>query len=172
MAFITSLITLVLVMGTTVTIDTVKGRIVIWIGMAFYAIVPRFTVFPAVDGEVLPVMVKSGRHPPWVCGVAGGTICWEIGSKVVGIGRLVVICLMAIYTIGRGIGIVSRGMALGTILNVVALGEREKIMVDYRWRPARIRRMAGDAVRGKPDTLVVGVLGGGVIVLMAVHTFG
>ena len=63
-------------------------------------------------------------------------------------------------------------MALGTILYIVALSKRKEIMVDHCGRPTRVGGMAGGAIRRKPDTLVVRVLGGGVIVLMAVHTFG
>ena len=61
---------------------------------------------------------------------------------MIGVLCSVIIVLVAIDAIGREPGIGAIGMALGTILDVVALGQREKVMVDIGRSPPRIGGMA------------------------------
>jgi len=79
---------------------------------------------------------------------------------------------MATHTFRGGVGIVRRGMALGTVLDVVAHGQWEKIMV-YRSRfPSGIRSMARRTIIRKPGACVIRILRTGIIFLMATDTFG
>ena len=116
-------------------------------------------------------MVKGGRHPARVGGMTGYAIRREICSKVVGVGGLVVVVLVAKHAVRRGIGIIAGSVALCTILYVVALGEREKIVIDNGRHPAGVGAVAGSTVCGKAAGLVVGVLCGSIIVLVTIHTF-
>ena len=62
-------------------------------------------------------------------------------------------------------------MALGTVLDIVPLGQREKVMIDHSWSPSRIGGMAVDTIRGKTVCLVVWILGRCIIILVAANTF-
>ena len=67
-----------LVVGLRVgmTRDTGKDRKVIGIGMAIITLIPNALMLPAVDREILRIMVKVGWRPSCLA-MAGGTV----GSK-------------------------------------------------------------------------------------------
>lgn len=62
--------------------------------MAIRALAPLAFVRTAVNGEILTVVIKSRRRPGGLI-VARRAICRELGSRVIGVGRLVIIRCMA-----------------------------------------------------------------------------
>lgn len=72
-------------------------------------------------------------------------------------------------TIGRGGGIGSGSMAFRAIGNFMALGQREKIVIDFIGMPIETRHlMAFDTIGGKTGAFVIGVGAGSVIVAVAI----
>jgi len=170
-AFITSLIPLILMVSPPVAIDTIKGGVIIRVGMAFGTIVPDSPVFSAIYGEILAIVIKGSWGPSRVRRMARHAIRGKVGCKMIRIGGLVIVVLMAIHAFWRGIGVVPGGMALGTILDVMAKGKREKVVVNLRRGPAGVGGMAIHTICGETGALVVGVLGSRVVVLVAIHAF-
>ena len=83
----------------TMALETRELPIVIGIGVAVGAIVPGLTVGATINWKKLPIMVKLGRLPTWIGGMASRTIRWEIRRKVIWICGLVVIVLVTAHTI-------------------------------------------------------------------------
>ncbi len=98
--FITSLATSVLVVIITVAMDAIKNRIIVRVGMAFNAGIPclALTVFSTINRKIL-IMVKGSGCPTRIGSVAGNTIGWKLRCCVVRVGGLIIIILMARYTI-------------------------------------------------------------------------
>ena len=82
-------------------------------------------------------MVDGRRRPAGVRGVARGTVCRETVCTVDRVRRRIIVRLVAGDAVRVRVGIVARGVALGAVLNVVAKGQWEKVVVDGRRRPAR-----------------------------------
>ena len=83
-----------------------------------------------------------------------------------------IVLLVATHAFRGGIRIIASCMAFGTVLYVMALCQREKVVVYHGRGPARFRGMTVDTVRGKAGILVVRVLGGCIVLLVATHAFG
>lgn len=135
-----------------VTLETGILGIVAWIVMAFHTIVPYLSlpVLSTVNGEILAVMIEFRWSPARIGGMASSTIGREVCRYVVGILGAVIIILMAVDTIGRKPCIGAIGMALGTILYIMTLCQREKVVVDRGWGPTWIGRVARCTIGGKP----------------------
>jgi len=58
-------------------IDTAKQGIVGRVGMTFGTAIPFVTVFAAIDGEILPVVIEGGRFPHALC-MTRFAICWKL----------------------------------------------------------------------------------------------
>ena len=71
-------------------------------------------MFPGVDGEILSVMVE-GRRGPCILVMTGGTIRWELGSGVVGVGGLIIVGQMASHT-GTWGGVIIPVVTGGTVV--------------------------------------------------------
>ena len=127
--------------------------------MAVQALVPGTFVCPAVNGEILPVVLrKTCRCPPGVGGMASGAISREIGGQMVWVFCCFKICLMASKAIRRGICKVACDMAGCAIADFVTVGQWEKTMVNNLGiPPGFIDVVAFHTVGGKPGSLVVGV---------------
>ena len=94
-------VVLVICFGVDMAIGTRHLRIIGRVGMAIDTLIPFAVVGAAVDGEILPVVVEIGRRPTGFI-MATCAICGELCGLVVGIGRLVVIGVVASETgIGR-----------------------------------------------------------------------
>ena len=83
-----------------------------------------------------------------------------------------IIILMTTHTFRGCIRIIARGVALGTILNIVALRQGEKIVVDTFRIPSKAKWiMAFDTIHGIARLLMVWALGGHIIVTVTGNTF-
>ena len=99
--------------------------------------------------EVRYVMVERSG-PSGSCGMASGTIRGEPGKLVAWVGGVLVVRQVAADTFRRCIGEVPRCVAARTIIDRVAPGEREEIMVSEFGSPTTAHWiMAFDAVHGK-----------------------
>lgn len=92
---------IVLVIGLRVGMagGTGKFSVIGRVGMALGTLIPLPLVLAAVNGEILPVVVK-GRRRPGRFGMATRTISREMRCGVIGIGGLVVI----VEVTGRAVG--------------------------------------------------------------------
>lgn len=90
--------------------------------MAIGTRVPHIVVLAAVNGEILAIVVKLGRHPTGVRGMALGTIGREICSLVVRVIGIVVIGSVAFKAIGRGVAEIAVFVALIAVLDIVSQG--------------------------------------------------
>jgi hypothetical protein len=104
--------------------------------------------------------------------MAGHTVRWEIGGLMVGIVRAIIVCLVTGHTVGVSITIIPRGMALRTIQIVMSQGQWEKVMVDIRWCPSRVCRVATYTIRREANFVVVRIVGTVIIRLVAAYTVG
>ena len=135
--------------------------------MAITTGVPRAVVRSAVNGEVLPVVVKRRRLPCYIgmTVVAGSR---EICREVVRVSGVIVIRFVTAVAIRRRVT-VSVGMAFQTIVGDVGMrtGQRIKIVVIKCCRtPARMRRVAVLTLLRETGGYVVRVCG--VIVILRV----
>ena len=134
-------------------------RIVRRIGVAGGTIVPCALVRPAVYGEINAVVArKFGRRPAHIGGMTGGTVGRKIGRLVVRAIGVFKLRLVAGKTIGRGVRVIPRRMAGGTVGHIMAFFQREKTVVNHLRAPVRVvEAVAIEAVRGKPCLFVVRV---------------
>ena len=78
------------------------------------------------------------------------------------------IILMTTHTFRGCIRIIARGVALGTILNIVALGQGEKIVIDTFRIPSKTEWIvAFNTIHGIARLLMVWALGGHIIIAVA-----
>ena len=118
------------------------------------------------------VIAKICRGPSRVGGMTGHTIGRKPTGCMVWILCARIIILMATHTIGRCIGIISRSMALCTVLDIMSFGQRKKIVVDTFRIPAKTQWIVTFyTVSRESCGLVVGVLRTCVVILMATDTF-
>ena len=145
--------------GIQVADNARKFRKVTGIGMTLRTLVPNPFVRPAVNGEVLRIVVgKSGRHPPDIRCMAGGTFIREACLYVIGIGCIFKISLVTSQAIGRSLGERASGVAGCAIVNLMPLGQWEKRMVYRLSRPLEsINLMAILTIDRKPGILMVRV---------------
>lgn len=111
--------------------NTAECRKIIGRGMAFDALTPLIFVFPAINWEILLVMVE-GRRIPSCSGVAVLAACWEPGSGVIRVGGRIVFRGMATKAGAWGIVIIAV-VAGGTIIcNCSVCARQCPIIVVYR----------------------------------------
>ena len=67
--------------------------------------------------------------------MTAGTIFGNSDIQVVGICSRNIIFLVTSITVGRGLGIIACGMAGAAVIDVMALGQREKVVVDVGGGP-------------------------------------
>ena len=78
---------------------------------------------------------------------------------------------MAAHAFWGSVRVIARGMALCTILDIMSLGQWEKVMVDAFRIPAKSKwTVAFDAIQRKTGLLMVWVLRGGIVILMTAYT--
>ena len=84
--------TAVLIVGLRVGMAIGAGHLCIIgrVSMAIDTLIPLAVMGPAVDGEILPVVVEGGRRPARLI-VTTGAVGGELGRLVIGIGGLVII---------------------------------------------------------------------------------
>ncbi len=164
------IVMLVVGFGIGMTGGTRKFAVIRFIGMAFRTLAPGAVVSAAVNGEMIGVMQGIlGRHPTRVGGMTGRAIRRETGTLVVWAQCPLVIGLVTGKTGIRGIRIAAAGMAPGAILDVMAFGQREKIVGYLVGRPIEaVHIVAIDAVGGKTGLGVIRVGGGSIIGSMAI----
>lgn len=80
-------------------IDAAKYCIVAAIGMAVSAKIPFTLMFPAVDGEIIRIMIKCCRRPRALI-VTLRTIGRKLSSTVVRVGSIVIVGLVTSDTSG------------------------------------------------------------------------
>ena len=114
-------------------------RVIGRVGMAIGALVPFTLVRPAVNGEILPVMVKRSRRPGRFA-VATLAIGGEFRRRMVRIGGLVVIRRMTARTSIRRVGIVAvmAGVAILGNRGVRAIQRIKTIVVECRRHPGSL----------------------------------
>ncbi len=124
---------------------------------------------PAGEREL--AVVKCSRFPPGICGMAlvtrGGILC----GRVIGIGGLVVIGLVAGNTFRGSIGIIPVDMTEIAIRKGMPAGERELAVVKCSRFPPGICGMALVTCCGILCGRVIGIGGLVVIGLVAGNTF-
>ena len=81
-------------------LDTLKRREITGNRMTIRAVTPPAAVSSRIDGKILRIMIP-GRRCPSVCSMTIRTRGREIGRRVVGISRTVVVRLVTGITIGR-----------------------------------------------------------------------
>jgi hypothetical protein len=131
--------------------DTTKGCKIVGSGMAFGAQRPGVFMFPAINWEILLVVVK-GRRSPGGRGMAVLASRWETCGSVVRIGSRVIIGGMATVTGGWGIVIITivasctivgnGGMRTSECPETIVNGESGRF-------PVRRRGMAHRAIGGQ-----------------------
>jgi hypothetical protein len=145
----------------------VIGRILVTIG----TLTPFTLVFTAVNGKQHIVLLKIGRHPVRIGGMAGGTLIRKMQQLVIRVCGALVIGLVTGKTVSRGRGVVARGMATGAVLNIMPLGQREKVVPDTLCIPAISRHVVTfGAIGGKPCLCVIRVGCPVVVLSMTVDT--
>jgi len=92
------------------------------------------------------VMIDSGRCPTRIRSMADNAIGRETAGLVVWVAGLVIIGLMARDALGGKACIGSIGMTLGTVLNIMPLGQWEKVVIDGGRCPSGIRAMTGNTI--------------------------
>ena len=142
-----------------VAIDTAEYLEIAGSGMAFGAVVPFSSVFPAVNGEIHYIVVKVCRNP---CRfrVAALAVGWELSGAVAGVRRLVVIIGMAAKAGVRRVGVISimagraiiRNGRMPAIKRIVIIVDAKRSRV-----PAWLGGVAGSTIDRQPQCLVVGV---------------
>ena len=144
-----------------VTTHTGKFCIVGRVGMAVRALTPLTFMRPAVNGEILGVVVKGGRHPGRFA-MATGTISRKLRGYVVGVASIVVVCQVAAYT-GVGRIVVIAVVTGSTIIGNGRMRAIERIVVVVVGkrcrRPAGLGGVATGTVIAKAQGYVVGVAG-------------
>lgn len=121
-----------------------------------------------VQGEVRDVMVE-GCRPSGAGGMAARTVGREAGGNVVRVRRPVVLRQVATRALRGGIREIARGVATRAVLDVVAAGEGEEIMVRERRSPTGAQRiMALDAIGREARAGMVREGGGLVLITVAV----
>ena len=86
-------------------------------------------------------MNDQGRHPSWIRRMTTGTVCRKISGQVIWVGSLVEISFMAGKTVGIDIREVIHVMATTTVLYVVSLGQREKVVYNVLGIPTKSKRI-------------------------------
>ena len=113
-----------------VAINTPEGREIAGSRVAIDALIPLIFMFPAVDREILLVVIEGGWIPGVRC-VAILTSCREAGSGVLGVVCRVIIRQMAAYTGVRRIVVIAivtlytAGAGVRTIQNPIIVVNRE-----------------------------------------------
>jgi hypothetical protein len=154
-------IVLVVCFGVRVAGDTSEHRIIRSIGVAVNTFTPLARMFTAVNGEILPIVVKGGRLPG-IFAVAARTIGGKLKLCVVRIGCVNKIVSMAPGTVVRRIVVIAivtnctivgdGGMRTIQCVKTVVVGKTGRI-------PSWFCRVTGGTVRGKSECVVVGVTG-------------
>ena len=142
-------------------------------GVAVNTIHPFPLVLPAVDREILAIMVK-GRWHPGIFSMTGRTVGREKIAAVIRVIGPIIIRLVASDTGVRCVVIISV-MAAGAIccngrvrsVQLVII----VVIVKPRWCPPGIGSVATDAVIGEVQFLVIRILCPVEIVLVTGHTF-
>ncbi len=153
--------TAVLIVGLRVGMAIGAGHLCIIgrVSMAIDTLIPLAVMGPAVDGEILPVVVEGGRRPARLI-MATGAIRRELSRLVVGIGRLVVVRIVAPETGIRRIVIITV-VAGGAVVGNGGVRSLEDVVVVVvgkgRRHPTRIGGMARSAIGGEAQGLVVGI---------------
>jgi len=80
-----------------VAINTTENRIIIWINMAFNALIPFIVMCTAIYRKVHAIVIKSRRLPGRL-GMTCGTIRWKLSGLMIRIRGAVVVRCMATET--------------------------------------------------------------------------
>lgn len=148
-----------------------KLSIVAGVAVAIGAFIPGPLVRPAVDREIIHIMlIVFRRHPVDVGGMAIRAIFGKVRLRVVRVGGSRIIRLVARNTIGAGIGVIAARMAFGAIGYSMPFGEREKIVFDLVRRPILVRHVVAlHAIGREPGAFVIRVGSSGIIHEVAIH---
>jgi hypothetical protein len=143
--------------------------------MTIRALVPFSFVFTAVYGEIILIMPRViYRDPSRVCAVTHRTVGRKITRLVIGTGGSPEIGFVTGETVGRRIGKTTPGVASGTVIDLMPLGQREKQVTGTTRRPEPA--IAGHvvthhAIGRKPGCCVVRHRCRHVVVEMAIDAF-
>ena len=153
---------------------TAHKAVVVDVCMAIDTLRPGALVGTAVDRKILSVVVKTRRYPG-VFIVAQHAVVRELGSLVIGVGRRVVILLVATDA-GVGRAVIIPVVTIDTLVGDgrVSAVELVKIVVivEARRTPPGLSRVALDAIIPKTEGQVVRIARGVKFAEMAVHTLG
>lgn len=104
--------------------------------MTIRALVPFSFVFTAVYGEIILIMPRViYRDPARVCAVTHRTVGRKITRLVIGTGGSPEIGFVTRKTVGRRIGKITPGVASGTVIDLMPVGQREKQVAGTARRP-------------------------------------
>lgn len=131
------------------------------IRVAVDTLCPFSFVLPAVDGEILPIVVKGGRHPG-IFIMAGCTIHRKLQSSVIGVGCVVIIFSVTAFACVRCTIVVSvvtccaivGNGGMRTIQGITAIVFRKSGRA-----PTRFSGMARDTIGRKSQRIMVRVGG-------------
>lgn len=129
---------LIIRFGVFMTCYAGKLRIIRWICMAIETLIPFAFVLATVYREIRCIVLRvCRRHPVRVGRVALYAVLGKVGNCMIRIDSRFVIRFMAGNTGCRGTRIISVGMALGAIGNIVSFGKREKVVLYFVGRPVK-----------------------------------
>lgn len=122
-------------------------------------------MFATVNREVRRIVFGVfGGHPIGIGSVAGGAIIAEIGLYVVGFCCALEVRLVTGKTVAWRAGIIACYVAFCTIRNLVAFGEREKIVLHFVRSPAGLLQIVAFLTISGEAGLFVVWIGGGVVI--------
>ena len=132
-------------------IDTGEYRIVCRVAMAIYTTVPFIVMFSREYGKKLGVMYSEfSRFPTRPGCMAFHAIHGNISCKMIRVGSIIIIRLMAGDTFRRNIGIIRQVMASVTIKYRVTFSEGKDSVVKPRSTPGKCsHRMAVNTLGGE-----------------------
>ncbi len=129
--------------------------------MAVYTLAPLAGMLARVDREILVVVIEGGRRPGRLA-VTGGAIRGKLRLRMIGIGRLLKVRLVAPKT-RRWRVVVIAVVARGAFVGDQCMRAIERVIVvvhgESRRIPVGIRRMAHRTVVGQAQRCMVGVQG-------------
>lgn len=132
-----------LVIISLVAPDTSRGRVDI-VATVASGTVRRYEAVSTCEWEDIVVIGECRRHPVRFGSMAGGAVCREAGRNVIGIRRLIIVCLMTVNALGRRAGI-SRSMAADAVDDGMRTGQRECCVVMIKCHIRVAHRMTGKA---------------------------
>lgn len=167
-SMVTSQFALIVVL---VTVYAAEQAVVAWGGMAVRTSIPFTAVVAAVDWKKLLIVVnKSGWTPARGCGVAECTVSRKSRCLMIRVLRCLVVCQVTGNANWGGVAVVAGLVTPPTVHNVMALGERKKIVRYIFGRPVKcIRSVAVSTLYGVARSYVIGIGRGNKVGIVTVN---